>query len=117
MSSDLHLDEKIHTTFESSMYVEHGKIGTGYRTRRIGREMIRELTSQIDPNDLTEYLRGRLFTRPGLLPQKINIEYKEDDDKDLALQITQVIEGITKKSGVQELVEIKLKQADPFETK
>jgi hypothetical protein len=115
MEAEVHLYERVNTESETSFYVEHGKIGTSHRNKRVGREVIRELSNQINPNDLTEYFQGFLFSRPGLLPIKINIVYKEDDDKDLALQITQVIEGITKKSGIEKLVEINIKQADPFE--
>lgn len=116
MEAEVHLNEKINTEFETSLYVEHGKIGTRYRNRRIGREMIRELTSLIDPNDLAGYFRDRLFTRPGLLPQTFNIEYKEDDDKDLAQKIVQIIEGMTKKSGIEKLVELTQRKAEPLET-
>lgn len=114
MEAEVHLGEKIYTEFGTSLYVEHGKIGTGHRSKRVGHKRIRELTGLIDPNNLTEF-HGRLFIQSGLLLQKIYIEYKEDDDKDLALQVAQIIEGITKKSGVQKLVEINIKQADPFE--
>jgi len=116
MEAEVHLDETIHTMSETSIYVEHGKIGNGHRTRRMGREIIRELTGLIDPNDLSAHLNDCLFSRPGLLPQKINILYEEDDDKDLALHIIQIIEGITKKTGLEELIEINLQKADNSET-
>lgn len=118
MEAEVHLDEAVRGEPPiGELFVERGKIGTRHRIRRSGRETIRELENLIDPNELTEYFHGCLLTRPGLLPQKINLVYEEDDDKDLALQITQVIEGITKKSGVQELVEITQQQAGPYEMK
>ena len=117
MEAEVHLDEEIRTKYNTSIYVEHGKIGTSHRSKRVGREMIRELSSLIDSNDFPEYFHDCLFTRPGLLPQTFNIEYKEDDDKDLALHIVQIIEGMTKKSGIEELVEITQRKAEPLKTR
>ncbi len=108
MEAEVHLDEGIRGgPSESSLSVEKGKIGTGHRTRRIGREIVRELTSLIDPNELDNYFRGWLVGRPGQLPQKILIEYDEDDQsKDLVLRTVKAIEETVKELGVEKYVEI-----------